>query len=228
MAGPRVLQQPARETLHRDIAHPGGPALVGQSQIALAGDVAEGELHRLKQTRGDALLGHADAVRRHADMIDPAAAFGLARAGKGAVRIVGVGHLGHVVELEQVDMIGAQHLQAVLDMLQHAFAVARLALGREHDLIAHVRERETDLFFAVGVGVGRVKVADAAVIRGLQQMHGVILFAALQRQTAHRGLGDEQARRAEGDLFHGVLLPFFLPDALIIAKTAAACKAPRG
>ena len=173
---------------------------------------------------GDALLRHADAMRRHADVVDPAAAPGLERSGVGPLRVAGVGHFRHVVELKKVDMPGAQHLQAVLNVGEHALAVSGLTLGREHDCPAHVRERKADLFLAVGIGVGGVEIADAALVGRLQQPYGIVLFAALQRQTAYCGLGDDKSGRAERYFFHGNTLSF-CNYLYYYTKSPEACKA---
>ena len=114
--------------------------------------------------------------------------------------------------------------QAVFDMREHACLVARLALGRDHDLIPYVFQGETELFLAVGIGVGRVEIADAALVGRADQLYAVIHVAALHGQAAHRSLGDRQPGRAERDFFHGNTLSFcnYLYH---YTKSPEACKA---
>ena len=153
-------------------------------------------------SRGDAVLRDLDAVRRHADVADPAARLGLERARVGAVRVLRVGDRRGLVELEEIDVVGLHHLQAVFDVCQDPGLVPGGTLGGDHDLIAHVRERKTDLLFAVGIGVCRVKIADAAVIGCLQELDRVLLVAALHGQTSHSGLGNNQAGFSQYHCFH--------------------------
>lgn len=197
VAGAGVREQAAGKTLHGDIAHVRRFALFGQREIALGGDVAEGELQRFKQSRFNALLRHGDPVRCDADVVDPATRLRLERAGIGAVGVVRIRHLRHLMELEEVDVIRLHHLQAVFNVREHACARAVRALGREHNLIAHVAERKADLLLAVGIGVGSVKIADAAVEGCAEELHGVLLRAALHGQAAHGGLCDDKAGFSE-------------------------------
>ena len=104
-------------------------------------------------------------------------------------------------------MIGPHPLQAEFDMGQDPGFVTGLALGGEHDLVAHIGERETDLLFTVGIGVGCVVIRDAAVKCGAQQADGVFFAAALKGQTAHGGLGHHQTGAAERDRFHVFVTP---------------------
>ena len=108
------------------------------------------------------------------------------------------------MELEKVDAVRFQHAETVFDVRGAAGAVARLTLRREHDPVAHVRERETDLLLAVGVGVGGVEEADAALERGADEPRAVLPRAALYGQAAHGGLGDLEPGFAEHDFFHDV------------------------
>ena len=94
-------------------------------------------------------------------------------------------------------------------MLEDARLVTRGTLGGDHDLIAHIREGKADFLFAVGIGVGCIKIADAAVVCRLQELYGVILVAALYRQAAHGGLGDDEAGFSECKCFHAVF-PLFI------------------
>ena len=202
VAGAGVREHAAGEALHGDIAHIGLFAFFGQREIALGGDVAERELQRLEEAGGDALLRHGDAVRRDADVVDPAARLGLERAGIGAVGVVRVRHLRHLMELEEVDVIGLHHLEAVFNVREDASLVARGALGGDHDLVAHVAERKADLLLAVGIGVGGVKIADAAVEGGSEELHRVLHRAALHRQAAHGGLRHDETGFPERQSFH--------------------------
>ena len=206
MAGPDIGEHTAGQTLHGDKAHARRLAFGGQIQIPGTGDVAEGELQGLEIAGGDAVLGDIDPVGGDADVVDPAPAFGLQGAGVSAVGILRIGDLGHLVELEQIDMVGAHHFQTVLDMRQDAVTVLGGALGGEHDLIAHVAQGQPDFLLAVGVEIGGVEVADTAVIGGPQKLHSLIQAAALNGKAAHGGLGDHQAGPPQGDAFHRKLL----------------------
>ena len=106
------------------------------------------------------------------------------------------------MELEQVDVIGFHALQAQVDVCGGSRLVASLALGGEHDVLAHVGERKTDLFLAVGVAVGGVEVVDAALVSRAQNGCSVLRAAALNGQAAHGRLGDEKPGAAERNFLH--------------------------
>ena len=92
-------------------------------------------------------------------------------------------------------------------MREDARLVTRGALGGDHDLIAHVTEREADLLLAVGIGVGGVKITDAAVLSRAEELHGLLLRAALHRQTAHGGLRHDETGFSERQSLHLRFLP---------------------
>ena len=144
-----VREHSACKPLHRDEAHVGLTAFAGQREVALVGYVAEGELERLKPAGGYALL----PVGGDADVPYPAALLRFQRGGVCAVRIVRVGDFSDLMELEEVDVVGLHHAEAVLDVLEYGLLVARGAFGGYDYLVAHVGERETNLLFAVAVSV---------------------------------------------------------------------------
>ena len=87
-------------------------------------------------------------------------------------------------------------------MGQDAILIFGRAFGRDHDLVTHVRESQTDLFLAVGIGVGRVKIADTAIKSRLKQLDGVFFVTALNGETAHGRLGDRKAGLAQTKILH--------------------------
>ena len=97
-------------------------------------------------------------------------------------------------------------------MREHAFLRFGRALGGEDHIFTHVVERQADLLLAVGVGVGRVEIVDAALIGRADQRRAFFQTPALYGQAAHGGLGDHQSGLSQSDLFH-TLSPFRIPQA---------------
>ena len=98
--------------------------------------------------------------------------------------VVRVGDFSDLMELEEVDVIGVHHAEAVLDVLEYGLLVARGALGGYDYLVAHVGERETDLLFAVTVSVCGVEIVYPAVIGCAEKLNGGLVIAALNGETA--------------------------------------------
>ena len=201
-----VREHSACKPLHRDEAHVGLTAFVGQREVALVGYVAEGELERLKPAGGYALLGDVDPVGGDADVPYPAALLRFQRGGVCAVRVVRVGDFSDLMELEEVDVVGLHHAEAVLDVLEYGLLVARGALGGYDYLVAHVGERETDLLFAVAVSVCGVEIVYPAVIGCAEKLNGGLVIAALNGETAHSCLRDHESGPSKAYLLHGCQL----------------------
>ena len=86
--------------------------------------------------------------------------------------------------------------------LPEALRRLRAGLRRQHDLVAHRRERRAHLLLAVGIRARRVEKVDATVIRLVQQVDRILLSDALDRQAAEAVLFDHKAGGAEFDLLH--------------------------
>ena len=203
MADADIGKHTAGKPLHGQIADIGCLRFLRQSQVALGRDVAERELNGLKVPGGNAVFRNIHPVRSHADVSDPSALLRFQCAGEGAVRVFNIRNLFYLVELEEVDIIGLQHAQAVLDVLQHTLFVLCGTLRGDDHIAPHVVQCNAEFFFTVRVSVGRVKVADAAIVSGTDQLNGISLVAALQRQAAKRGLRGNEAAFSENNSFHG-------------------------
>ena len=83
------------------------------------------------------------------------------------------------MELVDINIIGFQRAKAHLQVLPHLVRRLRCRLCRENHLISHPGERRADLLLAVRICARRVIEVDAAVIRLVQQIYGVLLADAL-------------------------------------------------
>ena len=110
---------------------------------------------------------------------------------------------GGIVELIDVDVVGFQRAETGLQILPEALRRLRAGLRRQHDLVAHRRERRADLLLAVGIRARRVEKVDATVIRLVQQVDRILLSDALDRQAAKSVFLDDKIRLAKRDLVHG-------------------------
>ena len=103
-----VGDQSTGQALHGDKAHICRLALVHQFQLLLTGDIAERELQRLVQTAVNGLVGHLQAVVGDADMPDHALGFGLLHSLVEAGAVAWLRAECGIMELVQVNVIGAQ------------------------------------------------------------------------------------------------------------------------
>ena len=74
--------------------------------------------------------------------------------------------------------------------------------------MTHIAECETDLLLAVGIGIGGIKEADSALIRGAEQLYGIVFVTALKRKTAQGRLRGHQTAFSKNNGFHRVLISF--------------------
>lgn len=168
-------------------------------QFLGAGDVAERELQRLVQTTLDGFLRHGQAVVGDADVPDQA--LGL-RFQCGIVQAGGVswpGAEGRVVELVDVNVVGAQVFQGGMQVLPESLCGFRRRLGGNVDIAADAVERLAQLDLAVGVGAGGIKEADARLVSLAGQMDGVLLGNALDGQGTKAVLVHRDAGAAQRD-----------------------------
>jgi uncharacterized membrane protein len=114
---------------------------------------------------------------------------------------VHIGHGADVVQLPEVDVIGLEQLQRLLDHAHGAVAGALLGLGGEEGLVAAVGHHLADVLLApaLGAAVDRrgVDVVDAEVERALDDGHGDVEVVGL----LERGLA---AEREDADLVAGL------------------------
>ena len=110
------------------------------------------------------------------------------------------------MELVDINIIGFQRAKAHLQVLPHLVCRPRSRLCRENDLVAHPGERRADLLLTVRIRARRVVKIDAAVIRLVQQIHGVLFADALNGQAAKAVFLNDKSRLAKRDLVHGSLL----------------------
>ena len=153
-------------------------------------------------------------VRRGADVADLALAD---EVGEGAEGLLHVGVGAGPVDLVEVDVVGAQAAQGVLD-LAHDPAAGSAALvrvlahrheelrGEEHVVAAALAAPPDDLLgHAAGVDVGGVDEVDAGVEGAVDDAGGVVAVVVAPGAEHHRAEAqgtDRYAGAAEGAVFH--------------------------
>ena len=97
-----------------------------------------------------------------------------------------------VVELEQLDVVGAQVFQARGDLGLHVGFGQCAAFGRQNEVIPQpgLLQRLADPCLADRVGAGSVDVIDARLMRGDQQLPRAGLVDALNGNAAKPKAGD--------------------------------------
>ena len=96
------------------------------------------------------------------------------------------------MELEQLDVVGAQVFQARGDLGLHVGFGQRAAFGRQNEVIPQpgLLQRLADPCLADRVGAGSVDVIDARPMRGDQQLPRAGLVDALNGNAAKPKAGD--------------------------------------
>ncbi len=209
----------AAEGLHADAGH---AALECQGKD-LSGEAAE---HAVEDADGhlagvpfDVALDHVQKngrmlVAGEADVAGLALALGVedgVDSTVGAEYQVGVVVVVALVELEQVDVIGLETVEAFVDLLGGGDGVAGTDFGGEEDLVAAAFESAADVGFADAVAVvpGGVDEGDTAIDSGLNGADGDLLVDARTGQvTAAKGDDGDAvgmaAKLANGDGVGGV------------------------
>ena len=204
MAGTRIGKQTTGKSFHGNISDIGFLGPPGEREVPLGRDIAEGKLDSFKVAGVNTGFDHADTVRGHADMTDPAAAFRFQCSGVGSVRVFRIGNLGYLMKLKEINIIRLHHPKAVFNVGENSGLVAGSALGGKNNLSAYIAQSQPDLLFAVGIGIGGVKEANPAVIGSAKEPYGVVFVTALKRQTPQRRPCCRQTAFPESDGFkHG-------------------------
>ena len=199
IGGGTVGDEAAGQALHRDEAHLFLLAEFHKFQFLRAGDVAERELQRLVQTALDGFLRHGQAVVGDADVPDQTLGLRFQRGIVQAGGVSGPGAEGRVVELVDVNVVGAQVFQGGMQILPEILCGFRRRLGGDVDIAADAVERLAQLDLAVGVGAGGIKEADARLVSLAGQMDGVLLGDALDGQGTKAVLVHRDAGAAQRD-----------------------------
>jgi hypothetical protein len=79
------------------------------------------------------------------------------------------------MDLDQVDPVGLEPLEAVVDLHPGALGVTRLRLGRQEDAVADPRHPRSEPQLGIAVAGGNVEVVDAGVERELDRLVGDVL-----------------------------------------------------
>ena len=147
-------------------------------------------------------MGHRQAVIGNGDVADLSLAPGLQSGIIQAVRAPWTGTEGGVVELIDVDVVGAQSAQAGLQILPEL--LRRLCggfRGQDHP-VPHPGKGGAHLLLAVRIGPGCVKVVHSPVIGPVEQFHRLRLGDPLDGQTAKALLLHYKARAAQFHASH--------------------------
>ena len=124
-----------------------------------------------------------------------------------------------VVELVQVNVIGAQVFQAGGKLGFHLCLGQRTALGGKDKFIpqAQFLQRLADPLLADGVSAGGINIIDARLMRGFQHGAGARFINALHRNAAKAQARNPQPGAAKINILH-----------ISFSLFAAGCPAPPG
>ena len=107
-----------------------------------------------------------------------------------------------IEDLINVDVIGLEQGKAGFQLLPEILRGLGGGLGGNDDLLPHVAQRAAQLFLAVGVGPGGIKLIHAVFIGPAQQAAGRFHGHALHRQRPKAVLIHDQACPAQANGIH--------------------------
>ena len=200
-----VLDGAAGQRLHVNKALTRRGAPVNQLSALLLHNIV-GEHDGLDLLYGKGTLKHGGQMRRDADMSHHPGGFGLqqrlhgAAGGKDGLQPCQAG----VVELVQLNMIGAQVFQALRQFGFHLLFGQGAAFGGKDKPVpqAQLLQRLSDPFLADGVGAGGVDVIDARLAGGLEHGAGARLVDALDGNAPKSQARNPKAGTAQFTIFH--------------------------
>ena len=198
-----MLNEAACHGFHGDEADIQLPGALGQAQLPLIGNDREGILQGIVETAFQGFLRDADAVGGDRNMADGTLLFLLEQPIVDAVLLAGAVDPGGAVQLVDIDVIGAEHFKALLQVLLHDLRGGGGGFGGDDDIPADIAQGLTELKFAIGIGVGGIVEIDTGLIRGAEDGGGFALRDALDGQGAERGAADGKAGAAKTGIFHG-------------------------
>jgi hypothetical protein len=120
---------------------------------------------------------------------------------------VQLGRVADRVELDEVDPVGPEPLQAPVDLRPGALAVAPFGLGGEEDALANPRHPGPEPQLRVAVAGRHVEVVDAGVQGELDRAVGGRLVDRGERGPAVDEDGAHVAETAQPSLLHDATLP---------------------
>ena len=141
-----------------------------------------------------------------ADVPHHAGGFGLQKRLHGPARGkdgLQIGKAG-VVELVQLDVVGAQMVQADGQLRLHGLLGQSAAFGGKDKFVPQTQflQRLPDPFLADGVGAGGVDVIDPRLVGGFEHGPGAGLVDALDGDAPESQPGDPQPGAAQFTIFH--------------------------
>ena len=131
--------------------------------------------------------------------------FQCAARGDDGLQILGAG----VVNLVQVNVVGAQVFQTDVNVCGHGFLGAGHALGGQHKLVPDALQTVANVLFADGIAPGSVDIVHSGRHQLLQQLLRTLCIDALNGNAAKTHGGNLQAGAAQCSVFHSKTLPVF-------------------
>ena len=202
VGGGGVGDESAGEAFHGDEAHAGLAGALDDVELFAGGEVGEGVLEGFVEAAFDGFDGHALAVVGDADVAHLTLALRLEHGFVEAGAVAWAWAEGEVVELVEVDIVGAQEAEAGLEVGPEGVGGGGAGLGADDDVGAAPLEGEAEFVFAVGVEACGVEVVHAAVEGAADEADGVLFGDALYGQGSEAVAGDDEAGAAEGDGLH--------------------------
>lgn len=181
-----------------------GFAFVDESHFLVAGEVGEGELEGLVETAVDSFVGHGKTVVSDADMTYFALLLGLEHGLVEASAVAGFGAEGGIVELVEVNVVGAEEAEAGFEMLPEVFDASGTSLGADNHFVAPVGESGAEFLLAVRIESGSVEVVHSVVEGFVEQVDGLGGGYALDGERSETVFGDDESAFAQGYCVHGL------------------------
>ena len=193
IGGGGMVDESARKAFHGDEADVVFLALLDKGKLFVGCQVGEGELEGFIKAAVDGLLRHGEAVVGDADMADFALLAGLEHGFVKAGAVAGQGTEGGVVELVEVDVVGAQQTETGFEVAPETVDSGGPGLGADDYVVTTVGKGCAEFFLTVGVEPGGVEVVEAVVEGFAEEVRAVGNGDALDGKGTEAVLGDNEA-----------------------------------
>ena len=109
---------------------------------------------------------------------------------------------GRVVNLVQVNIVGAEIFQADVNVLRHGLRRAGHTLCGKHKMLPDALQSDPQVFLADGIAPGSINVIDAVFQQLVHKGFGSLRVDALDGDSPKAHAGDFQSGFAEDSVFH--------------------------
>ena len=183
VGGGGVVDEAAGQSFHGDESHVVGAAQLHYFLILFRSEVRKRELHGFVQAALDGFASYRKSMVCDANVQHFALTHSLLHGLVKTCTIAGLGTERRVVELVEVDVVGAQQTQTCFKVAPKTFGILGTGFGAYNHTVATVVKGFAEFFLAVGVKTCRIEIIHTGVQRLLSKTDGLSGRDALNGQS---------------------------------------------